>query len=106
MGNIKNLVDRNIIYTLLDNEDTITKFFQRKRTYGTLEFYSFVDENVLYYHIKDNGYISHKYDKSAFMDEFIKLRLPISDKKSCNDKIANIIYDYIIKYKSLNKIIT
>ena len=103
----KNYIEKNIIDTLINNMDIVDKFFRKRRQIGKIFGYgniiSYYKESKYIIETKDFNNIK-SYTKNEFLS-FIGTQLEKSDKKSFNGIIAKNIYDYIIKYKSLNNII-
>ena len=101
------LIDTKIINTLLNNRELIGKFFEKKREYKHTIFYSrpYKTSNIVYCMKDKYTKTTHFFTPFNFFNTFVTKELRTSSKNSYNDKIANIIYDYIIKYKKLNKIL-
>ena len=121
-------IKKSKIKTIIEEKELLFKFFEKERTnkldilfnskdkeyLATTKFYYLDNEKrfyIKYENRKTKQEISRKYEINHFMKNLYNIRT-ISENENSDYinipptySILTIIYDYIIKYKLLNKII-
>ena len=101
-------IDPNIISTVLNPNNTyiIEKYIQKTRIVYSRNNYTYGIKN---YKIIIINYTDDKHEKDFKNMEnllnYFTTHFKIADKTSPVGELARSLYDYIIKYKSLNKIL-